>query len=262
MQNVRWNRGGSLAVLKIGGSVLRSLDAYRRCAEALERRLAGAPDERLIVVVSARYGVTNRLARLADALAPEPDAGIRDLLWSTGETNSVALLTLALHRRGVEAEGLSVHECGLRIDSGGDVHLEAQVLWSHLAARRVVVVPGFFALGANLRIVSLGRGGSDLTAVAVAAGVGAARCELIKDVGGYFSADPRCDATAAPIQELSYTEALARADAGCPVVQREALALAARHGVVVRIGALDGCGAGTTIRAGDAACPQWAGSAA
>lgn len=261
MQTLRWSNPPRVAVLKIGGSVLRSARAYVRCAEALARRIAAVPDEKLVVVVSARFGATNRLARLAETLAGEPEAGVRDLLWSTGETSSVALLTLALHRLGIAATGLSVHECGLRVDPHGEVHLEEQGLWTHLAGQQIVVIPGFFALGANLRIVSLGRGGSDLTAVAVAAGLGAERCELIKDVGGYFSADPARNAAATPVRALSYAQALALADAGCPVVQREALSVAARHRVPISIGALDG-GVGTTIAAHCSLAAELSGSAA
>jgi len=240
----------SYTVIKLGGSVLRSLRAYRRCAAALTRRVQAEPGHRLIVVVSARYGVTNRLARLAGSPADDREHAARDLLWSTGETYSVAVLTLALRRLGVDAVGLSVHECGLHVDAAGDVRFAAERFGAHATRHAVVVVPGFFALSVEQRITSLGRGGSDLTAVALAAGLGARRCELVKDVGGYFSTDPQRDAAATAIAQLSYEEALRLADSGCPVVQRDALNLAARAGVVIQVCALEGGVQGTVV--GDA----------
>ena len=102
-----------------------------------------------------------------------------------------------------------------------------------LADHDVVVVPGFLARGGGDAIVSLGRGGSDLTAVLLAAGLGAARCELLKDVPGYFTADPKRDPDARPIPSLAYARALEMADDGCELVQRHALEAAREHGVAV-----------------------------
>lgn len=250
MGSVAHDRRGPCTVIKLGGSVLRSLRAYRHCAAVIARRVQAEPGRRWVLVVSARYGVTNRLAKLAAAVGGDPDTRTRDLLWSTGETYSVAVLTLALRRMGVDAAGMNVHECGLCVDGAGHVRVEPDRSGARFAEHAVLVIPGFIALDEDQRIVSLGRGGSDLTAVVAAAAIRAERCELIKDVGGYFTADPRHVGAAERIARLSYAEALTLADGGCPVVQREALCVAARESVVLRVCALEGSDGGTIVGGG------------
>ncbi|TAK14972.1 MAG: hypothetical protein EPO35_08725 [Acidobacteria bacterium] len=223
-----------VAVLKLGGSVLTGLDGYIGAADWLVGRLASTED-RLVVVVSAEYGHTDKLQREASELAnlsiPQlsiPQSDLLDLLWSTGETRSAALLALRLRGLRVSATGVSVHEIGLRVcDETERITFSPATLRAALSAHRVVVVPGFLATKAN-RVVTLGRGGSDWSAVLLAASLGASRCELIKDVDGYFTADPNIDDEAELIPELSYTTALRMADDGCPLVQRHAIAEAAR----------------------------------
>jgi aspartate kinase len=229
-----------VVVIKIGGSVFTDLAAYKRCAAYLKKRVDEAPQEQLVVVVSAEFGMTDRLEALARQLCLAPDPGTLDLLWSTGEVQSVATLTLCLHAEGVPAVGLSVHECGLRAPHQDEavehVVVEGPSLRSRIAGVPVAVVPGFLARGPGDRVVSLGRGGSDLTAVLLAAGLGAVRCELIKDVPGYFDKDPHRFADAAPLDHITYARALAMARDGCDLVQARAIEAAARHGtpVIVR----------------------------
>lgn len=234
-------------VVKIGGSVLRSTRDYRRCADALRRRLEREPATRLVVVVSARFSRTDRLARLAQALHAEPEARLRDLLWSLGETYSVAVLTLALTNLGLRAVGLGIHETGLRQEASGEITVDAARWPGWLAGHQVVVAPGFFALDPAERIASLGRGGSDFSAIALATALGAPSCVLVKDVGSYYSADPRTNSEAEAIRELSFAEALALAESGCPVVQREALLYAAARGVTLHICGLDDDQPGTIV---------------
>lgn len=215
-----------IAVLKIGGSVLTGLGGYVTAADWLRARLASTRD-RFVVVVSAEYGHTDALYREAQQLA-EPSGDLLDLLWSTGETRSVALLSLRLRAVGASATGVAVHEVGLNVCGDTDrITFNALSLHAALAAHRVVVVPGFLATKAN-RVVTLGRGGSDWSAVLLAAALGASRCELIKDVDGYFTDDPHVHNDAELIPQLSYAEALRMADDGCPLVQRQAIAEAAR----------------------------------
>jgi aspartate kinase len=224
-----------LAIVKLGGSVLTGLPAYRQAASFLKREF-GDSGSRLIAVVSAEYGHTDSLAREADALAAAPDSAARDLLWSTGEIRSVALLTIALRDAGVSAAGLNAHEAGIRSVAGSDaIGVGGVALRTALSRHAVVVVPGFLATCVQ-QIVTLGRGGSDLSAVLLAGALGADRCVLIKDVAGYFTSDPAADNDAQPIETLTYTRALAMADANCPLVQRQALAAAerARVPLVVR----------------------------
>jgi aspartate kinase len=228
----------SIVVLKIGGSVLTDRESYGAAAAFVAARHEDEPDAAFVVVVSAQHGETDALLATAQTLATQPDPAIVDLLWSTGELRSVALMTLALQARGVRGTGANVHETGLVTGEryGGRPSLQPLKLQALLATHDVVVVPGFLARGPGDRVVSLGRGGSDLTAVIVAAALGAARCELIKDVAGYYAADPKFDPTAAHLPELDYERSLAMADAGCGLVQRAALETAHAHGlpIVVR----------------------------
>ena len=273
-----------LSVLKVGGSVLRDDASYATVASFLRRRLAGDLDERLVVIVSARHGSTDALLAEAQAILADPAAseGRRepprsggpsaqrggdskgappsevnndalDLLWSTGELRSVALLALHLQRIGVTAVPFNVHQTGLvaerprnnspdllsscSSDSGTTVR--PLRLLAALASSRVVIVPGFLGVSAGGTITSLGRGGSDLTAVLLAGAVRADACELIKDVPGYFTADPHRDAHAQPLHDLSVDEALCMADQGCDLVQRAALVAAAHAGLHLIIRSMD-----------------------
>lgn len=234
-----------LAVLKVGGSVLTGHAGYRAVAAHLAARCLAGGGERLLAVVSAEFGHTDALldeAVTIGAGAASPDPALLDLLWSTGETRSVALLALHLQACGVDATGLSVHETGLEYGpSAAGPQLTSARVAAALATHRVVVVPGFLAVR-DARIVSLGRGGSDWSAVALAAALGAARCELVKDVDGYYSADPAIDPAAHPLPRLSYREALRMADQGCPVLQRPAILAAAASRLPLTVRSLAGTG--------------------
>jgi aspartate kinase len=219
-----------VVVLKLGGSVLTGLPAYRRAAAFVAKRLRESPGVRLAVVVSAEHGQTDALVRTAHEVSVEPDRAALDLLWSTGELRSVALLALALHALGIRAVGANVHQTGLV--TGSDASADAACgparvlplrLLSLFASHDVVVAPGFLARSAGDAVVSLGRGGSDLTAVLLAGGLGASVCELVKDVDGYYSTDPHLDANACHLPALDFAGALRMADEGCALVQREAL---------------------------------------
>lgn len=245
--------GHRLAVIKLGGSVLTNLEAYRRCSTFLRDRVGDAPAERLIVVVSAEYGTTDALTALARELRPDPNPATLGLLWMTGELRSVAVLTLCLHDLSVDAVDLNVHQCGLhtaelgRDENGFD--LNPLPLRRYIARHRVVVVPGFLAKGAADSVLTMGRGGSDLTAVLLAAKLNANRCELIKDVPGYFSSDPRTDTDATPIAALTYSQALEMAEHGCDLVQVQAILAARRARTRLVIRGLDEDGPCTVVAA-------------
>lgn len=228
-----------IVVLKIGGSVLVDPDAYRRAARFVADRRDGEPDVRFVVVVSAQHGETDALLAAARAITADPDPAAVDLLWSTGELRSVALLTLALQSCGVRAAGADVHETGLSLATGtARSRLNPLRLRQLLARAEVVVIPGFLARDSGDRVVSLGRGGSDLTAVVVAAGLQAIRCELIKDVAGYYSTDPKGDPHAAHVPHLDFDRSLALADGGCDLVQRAALETARAHALPLVVRAM------------------------
>jgi aspartate kinase len=227
---VKSGRAQPIVVVKIGGSILLGGRGYRRAAEFIQERLRDR-EERFVVVVSAQSGMTDGLERAAQQIVPSPDRRTMDLLWATGELGSVALLTLHLHRLSISAVGLNVHEMGLKVSEAGNswcgIALEAEMFEKAISHHRVAVVPGFLATNAAGEIVSLGRGGSDLTAVLLSIHLGASQCELVKGVGGYFTRDPRADPSAAHIRTLTYRQALAMADDGCELVQREAIETAA-----------------------------------
>jgi aspartate kinase len=220
-------------VIKLGGSVLVDLPSYSTCAHRLRARLDREPGTRLVVVVSARYGETDELLALARSLAADPDPGALDLLWSTGEIKSAATLALCLQSIGVRAIALDVHQAGLRRTTS--LVVDPAPLRQALANHAVVVVPGFLAEGDDGAVVSLGRGGSDLSAVAIAAALGASRCELVKDVPGYFTADPNACTAAEHLPLVDYARALQMARDGCDLVQVEAIDSARRAGLTLVI---------------------------
>ena len=237
----------TLAVIKIGGSILKNARAYKRAARYVRNRYAASPSERLVVVVSAQEGVTDWLAATACQIVSQPNPAALDLLWSTGELSSVALLAIHLQALGVSAAALNIHEAGLAL--GGlprakasaldEVGLNSRRLRSVLVQHSVAVVPGFFATDAAGAVRSLGRGGSDLTAVLLAKGLGASRCELLKDVPGYFTSDPRGNPNARHLPRLTFQEALALANEGCDLVQRQAIVAAAQCNLPLVIRSLD-----------------------
>lgn len=233
----------ALSVIKLGGSVLTGIPAFTAAAAFVARRQAelGTP---LVVVVSAEHGQTDALLELARSLDAAPNPRALDLLWSTGELRSVALLTLALQAQGVRAAAANVHQAGLDAphssEDAGTTSVRPLRLLALLDAHDVVVIPGFLARGAGDVVTSLGRGGSDLTAVLVAGALGASLCELVKDVDGYYSADPRVDRRARHLPALDVQQAIAMADAGCGLVQRQALTAAAHHSLPLSVRAMDG----------------------
>jgi aspartate kinase len=220
----RWRR---VVVIKLGGSVLVNDDSYRQAARFLVRCMHRCSGEHFVVVVSARKGLTDELEQLARDITGEPNPRSLDLLWSTAELRSVALLTLQLEELGVAAVGLNVHETGLRCNDRGQGQTRVQSLSSQLRKaldhNSVVVVPGFFGTLTNGTIVSLGRGGSDLSAVLLAYELEALRCELIKDVPGYFTEDPDNAPSAERLSWISYDLAIEMAQRGCELIQPVAL---------------------------------------
>jgi aspartate kinase len=237
----------TLAVIKIGGSILKNARAYRRAARYVRNRYVASPDERFVVVVSAQEGVTDWLAATACQVISQPNSAALDLLWSTGELRSVALLALHLQALGVSAAALNIHEAGLALSdatraSGAvleDVRFNSRRLRSVLVQNSVAVVPGFFATDTAGAVHSLGRGGSDLTAVLLAKGLSASRCELLKDVPGYFTSDPHGNPSARHLPRLTFQEALALASQGCDLVQRRAIEVAAQCNLPLVVRSLD-----------------------
>jgi aspartate kinase len=238
-------KNAPVRVVKYGGSVLRDRESLSRvAAHAASVAATGA---RTIAVVSAFHGRTDALlavaARFGGPAARLGDAPT-DLLVATGELEAVAATALALRERGADARALAPHELGVRTHVGADgvrvFDVERSRLRAHLRPGRVVVVPGFLGVAADFgRVTTLGRGGSDLTAVVLADAFGAACAEFVKDVPGLFSADPHAHEDAAHLPFATYAEARALVGDGVRGLMPLALLEAERRGVRLVLGSLD-----------------------
>jgi aspartate kinase len=230
---------GPIVVRKYGGSSLADIPRLRAVACDLRR----AHDEglRLVIVVSAMGDQTDQLAALARQVHPEPPRRELDMLLSVGERMSMALLCMALAAEGVPAMSLTGSQAGIITDTS---HTDARILAVRpirvpeaLAAGQVVVVAGFQGVSEQTKeITTLGRGGSDTSAVALAHALGAERCEILKDVPGVMTADPGQVPDARCLRELSYEDMQRIADAGCGVVHPRAVDYARRHAVKLVVG--------------------------
>ncbi len=242
-----------LVVLKYGGSSVADADRIGRVADRVAKARKDGSD--VVVVVSAMGDATDRLIALANSVSPEPPPREMDMLLSTGEQVSIALLSMALRERGVEAVSLTGAQVGIITDR---THRRARIrridrekVMSHLRAGRVVVAAGFQGREIGGDVTTLGRGGSDTTAVAVAAALRADRCEIHTDVEGVFTGDPRVVPGARLIRRISYDEMLEMADQGARVLQLRAVEVARRYGVRLTVRSSFGDDPGTEVGGGD-----------
>ncbi|NBS07070.1 MAG: aspartate kinase [Verrucomicrobia bacterium] len=227
----------ALLVQKYGGTSVANLERIQKVADRVaESRQKG---NRLVVVVSAMSGVTDGLLKMARELHREPSEREMDLLLATGEQTTTALLAIALQSRGVEAVAMTGAQAGIVTDG---THTKARIanvtpraVQSHLRAGRVVIVAGFQGQTMEGQITTLGRGGSDLTAIALAAVLRAERCEIYTDVDGVYTADPRTEPQARKIGEISYDEMLELASTGAKVMQARSVEFAKKFGVVFEV---------------------------
>lgn len=226
-----------LIVQKYGGSSVADVECMRRVA----RRVKKTHDEghQVVVVVSAMGDTTDDLIDLAKKINPEPNEREMDALMATGEQVSSTVLTMALHQLGVDAVSMTGPQAGIYTDA---VHAKAKILdlkprrlLAQLKKNRVVVVAGFQGLNPNEDIATLGRGGSDTTAVALAASIKADRCQILKDVEGVYTANPRVVPEARKLDEIVYDEMLELASLGAEVLQSRAVEFAKNHGVVLEV---------------------------
>jgi aspartate kinase len=237
-------------VQKYGGSSLAD-DAQLR---AVARRIASAHKQgnRLVVVVSARGDTTSQLLATAGRLNANPGHRELDMLLAAGEQTSASLLTLALQDRGVDACAMTGPQAGVRTC---DAHLNARIraveparILAALEKGRVVVVAGFQGASPDGEITTLGRGGSDTTAVAIAAAVKARRCEIYSDVDGVYTADPRLVPDALRLNLLSLAEMKTLAHHGAGVLNERAIDYAISHGVTIHARRAHGDGGQTVVR--------------
>jgi homoserine dehydrogenase len=227
-------------VQKFGGSVLTSIDSYHHAARHVACTVAQG--FRVLVVVSARSGTTDALLEGASRVSPSPGAEPLDLLLSTGELQSAAWLCMALQQLDVKAEALNPWQLGLHTDG---MHGDARItrinpipLRVKLTECQVVIVPGFIGRGLENRITTLGRGGSDLSAVALAQAIDAEACEFFKDVPGYFSVDPNLVQGAIHRPWVTGREAVELSRFGCRFLQDRAIEWAVKSRCQVKLRAL------------------------
>ncbi|RMF73746.1 MAG: aspartate kinase [Alphaproteobacteria bacterium] len=224
-------------VKKFGGTSLGDLARIRRAAERVAAaRQAG---EEVAVVVSAMAGETNRLVALCREAAPLHDAREYDAVVASGEQVSAGLFAIVLQSLGVPARSWTGWQIPIRTDDRHSAALIADIatagLEERLARGEVPVVTGFQGLGPDNRITTLGRGGSDTSAVALAAALRADRCDIYTDVDGVYTTDPRIVARARKLERISYEEMLEMASLGAKVLQIRSVALAMTHGVRVQV---------------------------
>jgi aspartate kinase len=224
-------------VMKFGGTSVADLDRIRSVAERVKREAVAG--NQALVVVSAMSGVTNQLVGWCQALSALHDAREYDSVVATGEQVTAGLLAIALQTLGLEARSWSGWQVPLRTD---DAHGKARIasidgaaLIAHMEAGQVPVVAGFQGIGPEDRITTLGRGGSDTSAVALAAAIRADRCDIYTDVDGVYTTDPRIVARARKLDKIAYEEMLELASVGAKVLQTRSVELAMKERVRVQV---------------------------
>ncbi|HLG50534.1 MAG TPA: aspartate kinase [Chloroflexota bacterium] len=243
-----------ILVQKYGGSSLATADRIR----AVARRIiaSSAEGQPIVVVVSAMGDTTDELISLARQLADEPSERELDLLLSTGEMISCTLVAMAIRHLGRDAISLTGAQAGIKTDATYSrariIALDPSRIHRELAAGRIVVVAGFQGITEEFDITTLGRGGSDTTAVALAAILRASRCEIYTDVDGVYTADPRIEPRARKLDEISYEEMLELAQQGARVMHPRAVELGSVYGVPIVVRSSFNENPGTLIH-GDAA---------
>ncbi len=248
----------SLIVQKYGGTSVGNTDRIKAVAERLVAAKRAGND--VVAVVSAMGDVTDELLDLAAAVNGEPPEREMDMLLATGEQVTIALLAMAIHALGHEAISFTGPQVGIVTDAG---HTKARIqevradcVREAIEAGRIVIVAGFQGTTPDNQITTLGRGGSDTTAVAVAAGIGADVCEIYTDVDGVYSADPRVVPSARKIAVISYEEMLELAATGARVLQLRSVEFARNHGVVIHVRSSFNDLPGTIVKEADPSMEQ------
>ncbi len=227
----------ALIVQKFGGTSVGTTDRIRNVAERIKR--VRDDGNQVVAVVSAMAGTTDRLIAMANEFgAPPPDREL-DVLLATGEQQSIALLAMALNAIGVPAASVTGRQAGIRTTGshtrGRILDIDPAHMRAMLGAGRSLVVAGFQGVAPDGVIHTLGRGGSDLTAIAVAAALKADVCQILTDVDGVYSCDPRVVPNARKLPEICYDEMLEMASSGSKVMQSRSVEFAKKYGVVFEV---------------------------
>ena len=227
----------SLIVQKYGGTSVGDTDRILNVAKRIKTFVDGG--NQVVVVVSARSGVTNELIARAKTFSSEPDEREMDMLLAVGEQETIALTAMALHSLGVKAVSRTGAQAGIITD---DAHTRARIveitggdIRECLNRGEVVIVAGFQGIDRHGNVSTLGRGGSDLSAIALAAALKADICQIYTDVSGVYTADPRVVKNARKIPEMSYEELLEMASLGSKVMQARSVEFAQKHNVVFEV---------------------------
>ncbi|MCA9471038.1 MAG: aspartate kinase [Nitrospirales bacterium] len=239
----------ALLVQKYGGTSVGSMERIHAVAELIER--TAREGHQLVVVLSAMSGETDRLLRMAREISPLPDERELDMLLSSGERVTISLMAMTLKERGVRARSFTGRQVGIVTNNS---HTKARI--SSIAADRVKaaladgtvpIVAGFQGINESSDVTTLGRGGSDLTAVALAAALKADRCVIYTDVDGIYTADPNVVPNARRLSVLSYEEMLELASLGAKVLQTRSVEFAAKHQVSLEVKSSFTEGQGTLV---------------
>ncbi len=238
-----------LIVQKYGGTSVGSIERIEAVADKVKRARDQGKD--LVVVVSAMSGETNRLVTLAQEVSQTPIPRELDVLLSTGEQVTIALLSMALGKRGCPARSYTGGQVHILTDSAHNKarirDIDAARVKADLEAGRVVVIAGFQGVDENGNITTLGRGGSDTTAVAMAAALKADECQIFTDVDGVYTTDPRVEPRARRLDRITFEEMLEMASLGSKVLQNRAVEFAGKYKVPLRVLSSFEEGAGTLI---------------
>ena len=227
----------ALYVYKFGGTSVGNIERIKAVAEKV--KIAHDLGDQIVVVVSAMSGETNRLVALAKEMQAQPNDREMDVLLSTGEQVTVSLLSMALHELGCDACSYTGSQVKILTDS---VHTKARILniddsriRTHLHEGKVVVVAGFQGVDEHGNITTLGRGGSDTTAVALAAALKADECHIYTDVDGVYTTDPRVEPKARRLDRITFEEMLEMASLGSKVLQIRSVEFAGKYNVALRV---------------------------
>jgi aspartate kinase len=227
----------ALYVYKFGGTSVGSVERIKAVAEKVKK--SHDLGDQIVVVVSAMSGETNRLVALAKEMQPQPNEREMDVLLSTGEQVTVSLLSMALHEIGCPACSYTGGQVKILTDSS---HTKARIrnidgtrMRADLGEGKVVVVAGFQGVDENNNITTLGRGGSDTTAVALAAALKADECHIYTDVDGVYTTDPRVEPKARRLDKITFEEMLEMASLGSKVLQIRSVEFAGKYNVALRV---------------------------
>jgi len=227
----------ALIVQKYGGTSVGSIDRIRNVAARMKR----TRDEgnQVVAVVSAMSGITDKLIGMAKEIGENPSEREMDVLLATGEQQSIALVSMALHALGVDAASITGRQAGIFTTGshtrGRIANMDPSLMNRYLEEGKTLVVAGFQGITLEGMVHTLGRGGSDLTAIAVAAALKADVCQILTDVDGVYTCDPRIVKNARKLPEISYDEMLEMASSGSKVMQSRSVEFAKKFGVVFEV---------------------------